>query len=163
MGGAALERALEPTASPSVRLLVFRLDGREHALPLEHVVEVFRMVAVTSLPEAPPWVRGVIDVRGRVIPVIDLRVKLGMPAGEPDLSTPVIVVEAGGKAAGLVADEVVEVLALTGYAVEPSSPAAGPARVVTSLARPGGRLVLVLGAEALCEDSHDLAELGSYS
>jgi purine-binding chemotaxis protein CheW len=161
MGGAAAERAPEPTAAPARRLLVIRLNGREHALPLEQVVEVFRIVAVTPLPEVPPWVRGVMDVRGRVIPVIDLRVKLGMPARTPDLSTPIVVVEAGGMPAGLVTDEVVEVLALPGAAVEPADHAAGLARVVTSVARPGGRLVLVLDTEALCAGSNELAELGS--
>jgi purine-binding chemotaxis protein CheW len=163
MGGAPTVRPRESTAAPRVRLLVFRLNGREHALPLEHVVEVFRVVAVTPLPEAPPWVCGVMDVRGRVIPVVDLRERLGMPAREPDLSTPIVVVETGGVAAGLVADEVVEVLALPGEAVEPPDPAAGTARLVTSLARSGDRLVLVLDTEALCEGSGDLATLGSDS
>ena len=162
MGGAAAERAPELTAAPARCLLVFRLDGREHALPLEQVVEVIRIVAVTPLPEVPPWVRGVMDVRGRVIPVIDLRVKLGMPARTPDLSTPIVVVETGGLPAGLVADEVVEVLALPDAAVEPPDQAAGHAGVVTSVARPGGRIVLVLDTEALCEGSHDLAGLGSH-
>jgi purine-binding chemotaxis protein CheW len=163
MGGAALERPAEPTSAGRVRLLVFRLNGREHALPLEHIVEIFRMVAVAPLPEAPPWVRGVMDLRGRVIPVIDLRVKLGMPAREPHLSTPIVVVETGGAAAGLVTDEVVEVLALPGEAVEPPDRATGPAGVVTSLARLDGRLLLVLDTEALCSGSGDLANLGSDS
>jgi purine-binding chemotaxis protein CheW len=163
MGRAAAEHAPEPTAAPARRLLVFRLDGREHALPLEQVVEVFRIVAVTPLPEVPPWVRGVMDVRGRVIPVIDLRVKLGMPDRTPDLSTPIVVVETGGVPAGLVTDEVVEVLALPDAALERSHHAAGSVRVVTSVARPGGRLVIVLDTEALCEGAHDLAGLGSHS
>jgi purine-binding chemotaxis protein CheW len=163
MSRAALERPKEPTSAVRVQLLVFRLDGREHALPLEHVVEVFRMLAVAPLPEAPPSVRGVMDLRGRVIPVIDLRARLGMPAREPDLSTPIVVVETGGAAAGLVTDEVVEVLALPSEAVEAIDRTAGPARVVTSLARLDGRLVLVLDTEALCSGSGDLASLGSDS
>jgi purine-binding chemotaxis protein CheW len=158
MVGAALERPREPISAARVRLLVFRLNGHEHALPLERVVEVFRMVAVTPLPQAPPWVCGVMDLRGRVIPVIDLRVKLGMPAREPDLSTPIVVVETGGAAAGLVTDEVVEVLAVPGEAVEPPDRAAGPGRAVTSLARLDGRLVLVLDTQALCEGSGDLTD-----
>lgn len=160
MGGAALKRPTEPTSADRVRLLVFRLNGREHALPLEHVVEVFRMVAVSPLPEAPPWVRGVMDLRGRVIPVIDLRVKLGMPARAPDLSTPIVVVETSGATAGLVTDEVVEVLALPDEAVEPPDRAAGPAHVVTSIAHLDSRLVLVLDTEALCSGSGDLANRG---
>lgn len=156
MRGVAPGQLREPTSAPPVRLLVFRLNDREHALPLEHVVEVFRMVAVTPLPEAPPWMLGVMNVRGRVIPLIDLRVRLGMPPREPDLSTPIVVVETGGATAGLVADEVVEVLALPDEAVEPPDRSAGSTRVVSSLARLGDRLVLVLDTEALCEGSGDL-------
>jgi purine-binding chemotaxis protein CheW len=163
MAGAAPDGPREADSGNRFRLLVFRLDGREHAIPLEHVLEVFRMVAVTPLLEAPSWVRGVIDIRGRVVPVIDLRVKLGMPVRETDLSTPIVMVETGSAVAGLVIDEVLEVLSIPSEAVVPLDPAAGPTRVLTSLARMGGRLVLVLDTEALCEGSGDLAELGSYS
>jgi purine-binding chemotaxis protein CheW len=96
----------------AVVLLVFRIDGCEHAVAVEQVVEVLRMVAATPLPDAPPWVLGVINVRGRVIPLIDVRARLGAPRLEPEPSTSVIVVQTDEVAAGLVVDEVVEVLAV---------------------------------------------------
>jgi purine-binding chemotaxis protein CheW len=137
-------------------VVVFRLDGREHALPLEHVVEVFRMVAVAAVPEAHRWVLGVVNLRGRVIPVIDLRRRLGLSAREPELATPIIVVKAGGRAAGLVADDVVEVMALPGKALDPPDDLVGPATVVSSIAHAGNRLVLVLDTMSLLEGSEDL-------
>jgi purine-binding chemotaxis protein CheW len=134
------------------------MDGREHALPVEDVVEVLRMVAATPLPEAPPWVCGVINLRGRVIPLIDLRSRLGAPRREPDLSTPIIAVQANDVAAGLVVDEVVEVLALPREAVD--SPdrvtAAAPASALSGVARRGDRLILVLDPQRLLEGSVDL-------
>lgn len=61
-------------------LLVFELAAARHALPLECVREVARAVLITPLPDAPPVVEGIIDVRGDVVPVYDLRLRFGMPA-----------------------------------------------------------------------------------
>jgi CheY-like chemotaxis protein len=101
-----------------VVLLVFWLDGVEHALPIESVVEIVRMVAVTPMPEAPLWVSGVINFRGRVISLIDVRLRLGMQMQEPDLSTPIVVVKTGEAVTGLVVDEVVDMVALRREAVD---------------------------------------------
>jgi purine-binding chemotaxis protein CheW len=139
------------------RLVIFRLRGVEHALPVEDVVEVLRMVAITPLAEAPPWVRGVIDLRGRVIPVIDLRRRLGMPEREPDLSTPILVVRGQGVTAGLVADEVVEVLAVPSEAWSATD---GTPSAVSSAIRYGDRLLLVLDTDRVCEGPADLARQG---
>ena len=153
---ASLPGSVPAAASPGVprvQLLVFRLEGREHAVPVGHVIEVLRMVAVTSLPEAPPWVAGVINLRGRVIPVIRLRDRLRMPPRATEISTPIIVVEAAGVAAGLVADEVVEVLALTSDEMEAPDARTVPAPAVSALARHGERLVVVLDTERILEGS----------
>ena len=128
-------------------LVVFRLQGIEHAVPVGDVVEVVRMVAITPVAETPPWLSGVIDLRGRVIPVIDLRRRLGMVPREPDLSTPILVVEGNGVTAGLVADEVVEVLALA---------AEGPAAPASAI-RYGERLLLVLDIDRICAGAAELA------
>lgn len=142
-------------AAPSARaervLLTFRTQGHEQALPVEDVVEVLRMVAPAPLPGAPPWVSGVINLRGRVIPLIDLRSRLGAPIPEPDLSTPIIVVDAGRGTAGLVVDEVVEVLALPDDAVAVPGPETAAATAVSGVARDGNRLILVLDWGRLCE------------
>jgi purine-binding chemotaxis protein CheW len=140
-----------------VTLLVFRLEGREHALPVEDVVEVLRMVAAAPLPEAPPWVDGVINLRGRAIPLVDLRSRLGAPRREPDVSTPIIVVQARDAAevaTGLVVDEVVEVLELGSEAMASPAPVTASS-AVAGVAREGDRLILVLDRERLCAGSVD--------
>ncbi len=131
------------------QLVVFTLDGRELALHVEDVSEVLRMVAVTPLPEASGYVAGVINLRGRIVPVIDLRVRLGMAPREQDSSTPIIIVGGGEGAAGLVADGVVEVLSLPSEAVEPPSRLSAP--VVSGVAREDDRLIVVLDPDRLCE------------
>ena len=163
-GGGLVVRAGEDWSSTSparshvaqVEVVVFTLDGREHALPVRDVVEVLRMVAVTPLPEAPGWVAGVINLRGRIVPVVDLRARLGMAPHEPDLSAPIIVVRAGEAVAGLVADRAVEVLALPSEAVEPPDRLTASAAAVRGVAREGDRIILVLDSERLCEGSAHL-------
>jgi purine-binding chemotaxis protein CheW len=135
----------------SWRLVVLRLQGIEHAVPVEDVVEVLRMVAITPLAEAPPWLCGVIDLRGQVIPVVDLRRRLGMPQRAPDLSTPILVVRAQGTMVGLVADEVVEVLTVPSEATSPPRATAAPPSAVSSAIRYGDRLLLLLDTDRVYE------------
>jgi purine-binding chemotaxis protein CheW len=126
-------------------VILLRVDGREYALPLGCVVEVVRMAALAPLAQAPSHVLGLLDLRGRVVPVLDLRSRLGLPPAEPGLSTPICVVEAGGRAFGLVADAVIDVRPLgplERLEVAADSPVAGVSHV-------GGRLVSLLDPERL--------------
>lgn len=139
-----------------VVLLVFQIAGREHALPVCDVVEVVRMVAATPLPEAPPWVIGVINFRGRVIPLIEVRSRLGTPSRDADLSTPIIVVQNAEVAAGLVVDEVLEVLTVPSAALDVPDGADAAGRSLSGVARVGDRLIVVLDWERLWDGSVDL-------
>jgi purine-binding chemotaxis protein CheW len=139
-----------------MEVLVFTVASREYALPVEDVIEVVRMVAVTPLPDAPSSVTGVINMRGHVIPVIDLCARLGFPAHEPDLSAPIIVVGRSEAAAGLVADGASEVLMLCSDAVEATHPSSR-VQVVSGMAHEGDRLILLLDAQRLCEEAARVA------
>jgi purine-binding chemotaxis protein CheW len=161
--GTVQERTRDPRPGPAravrldrpdaVHVLVFTVGDRHCALAVEDVIEVVRMVAVTPLPEAPAWVAGVINMRGRIVPVIDLRTRLGMPSREPDLSTPIILVGRDEAAAGLIADQAGDVLALPNAAVEPPRSDRAQAPAVSGVAREGDRLILLLDVERLCGDS----------
>lgn len=135
---------------------MFRLAGREFGLPLDEVVEVFRIVAVTPLPESAPWVLGFVNVRGRIVPVVDLRLRLAMAPLESDLSTPMIFAEDASSVACLVVDELVEVLTLSDDAVEVLKPSDGSVGAVSSLVHVGERLVLILDLGALCQGVGDI-------
>jgi purine-binding chemotaxis protein CheW len=128
-------------------VILLRVDDREYALPLGCVVEVVRMAALARVPDAPGSVLGLLDLRGRVVPVIDLRRRLGQPAVEPGLSTPICVVEVGGRSFGLVADAVTDVRPLLGpvEALEVGS----PDRPVAGITHVDGRLVTLLDPERL--------------
>jgi purine-binding chemotaxis protein CheW len=144
-----------PGEGPSTDVLVLRLEAREYALPVHRVIEVVRMVAITPLPEAPPWVDGVVNLRGRVVPVIDLRARLGIPRRVPDLSTPIVMTVAESGAFGLVADELVEVLTLSPEGPDAGSEEAASSTAVTATARHGDRLILMLDADRLHDRSVD--------
>ena len=123
-------------------MILLRVEGREYALPLGCVVEVVRMAALAPVPDGPRHVLGLLDLRGRVVPVLDLRLRLGLAPAEPGLSTPICVVEAGGRGFGLVADAVTDIRPLEGPVERLQvAPADSPVAGVTHV---GGRLVSLL-------------------
>ncbi len=100
------------------------MEDEVFAVPVELVLEILDLRKVSRVPEAPPYMLGLIDLRGRSIPVLDLRAKLGLPAAAATDATRILVVEAmiSGRplVLGLVADRVIEVMALNGDEIEPA-------------------------------------------
>jgi purine-binding chemotaxis protein CheW len=128
-----------------VQLVLFSLVGDDYALPIERVQEVIPYRAPRSIGHPLPWVVGVIDLRGTIMPVCDLATRLAMPLPATD-NQKIVVVESRGTIAGLVVDQVNEVAT-----VEPAqlaSPPAVAAEFVQSIAALG-RLVIVLDVDGL--------------
>lgn len=94
-------------------VLSFTLDDREFGFDVADVYEVLRMVEITTVPEAPAYLKGFIDLRGAITSVIDLRTRLGLEPKEYDLSTPIIVVRVNQHFVGLVVESVSEVIRTT--------------------------------------------------
>lgn len=140
-----------PLHTPT-QLIVFRLQQGEYALPVESITEVLRMVALTPVPQGAPWLQGMLNLRGQVLPVIDLRTRLELPRLAVTLTTPIIVVAVQGRALGLIADTMVEVLTAIVEPVEAARMLIGPTHPVAGLARAGDRLILVLDLERLTSD-----------
>ena len=109
--GATVSRAAQQLAG---KYLTFALDHEEYGLPVLKVREIIKMMNITAVPQVPTCVKGVINLRGKVIPVIDLRLKFGFPAQDYTDRTSIIVVEVALEASrvmmGIVVDEVSEVL-----------------------------------------------------
>jgi purine-binding chemotaxis protein CheW len=93
-----------------LQLVSFMIGNEEFGVDILFVHEINRMLQITKVPNAPGFVDGVINLRGRVIPVIDLRAKLGLPRINHDKNTRIIVVEVIGKTVGFIVDAVKEVL-----------------------------------------------------
>jgi purine-binding chemotaxis protein CheW len=135
------------------RLLVLRLADREYGLDAGAVVQVLRMVAIRPVPEAPAWIAGVVNLRGRTTPMMDLRTRLGLPTRPPGLSDHIVIVQAGEAALGLMVDAALEVLEVDEDAIEAPGEAAGRSGVIAAVARSGERLLLVLDVERLSVDA----------
>jgi purine-binding chemotaxis protein CheW len=106
--------------SETIQVVSFKLGSEEYGVDIAQVQEINRMVAVTHVPRAPQFMEGVINLRGQLIPIIDLRARFGMPRAEHTKNTRIVVTEIGTKRVGMVVDSVSEVLRLDVGAIEPA-------------------------------------------
>ena len=100
------------------KFLTFQLQKEEYGLEILKVREIMGLMDITSVPQTPNHVRGVINLRGQVIPVIDLRLKFGMAEGKDDKRTCIIVMDVKGLMMGIVVDTVSEVMDIDGKCIE---------------------------------------------
>ena len=99
------------------RLVVFVLDEQHYAVPLSAVERIVRMVEITSIPRTPEIVLGVINARGRIIPVVDIRKRFCLPAREPHPSDQLLIARTSKRGVALVVDAVSGVVALSSQEV----------------------------------------------
>jgi purine-binding chemotaxis protein CheW len=113
----------EGTVSSGVtqlQLVTFEVANEEFAVDILAVQEINRMMELTRVPQSPPEVEGVINLRGKIIPVIDLRRKFGMAESEKNEASRIIVVEVHKRVIGFIVDRVHEVLRISSDIVEPA-------------------------------------------
>jgi purine-binding chemotaxis protein CheW len=101
------------------QIVVFKLAEQTYGVDIGAVAEIIRMESITRVPRAPEFVEGVINLRGRIIPVIDLRKRFGLPEGEQTRQSRIIIVEIGGMTIGMIVDAVLEVLRIPAETIEP--------------------------------------------
>ncbi len=101
-----------------IQLVVFTLAGCELAVEIHEVREIIRAAEITMMPKAPKYVEGIINLRGRIFPVLDLRKRFGMPLVEKTNETRILVVEKKDQVVGLLVDKVVEVLKVSPETIE---------------------------------------------
>jgi purine-binding chemotaxis protein CheW len=143
----AIEQDLERTTSgDELQLVVFQLGVELYGVEIACVHEIVRMQTITRVPRAPAFVEGVINLRGRVIPVIDLRRRFNLPAAAHTRASRIVVVEIGDQVVGLVVDGVSEVLRVDTALVEPPSPVVAgiDSEYLQGIARLPERLVILL-------------------
>jgi purine-binding chemotaxis protein CheW len=137
-------------ANEILQLVTFKLGNEEYATDILKVQEINRMVNVTTVPNTPSYVEGVINLRGKVIPVIDLRKKFGLEAKAADAQSRIMVVDVG-KTVGLIVDSVSEVLRLPADTVEPPPAMAmnGGSEYIRGIGKLDDRLVILLDIDKL--------------
>ena len=131
--------------------LTFALGDEEYGVAILNVQEIKGYAPVTPIPNTPPWVRGVMNLRGTIVPVIDLRLRLGMPAADYGPFTVIVVLAVGAKVVGAIVDAVSDVLSIPDGQVQqtPDLGVAIDGRFVGGIAQADEKLVILLDAESL--------------
>ncbi len=131
---------------PSKTLVGFAVGGVDYAIPIGDVREICNPKPLVALPHAPLAVQGVTDYRGQVIPVIDLRVRFGLPAVEPSRRIKWIVVDVGGRSVALIVDQALGVFGTLGAGLRPAPPLGEgeDLRGIAGVAKHGDAMVFVL-------------------
>lgn len=110
------------TNQGELQLVVFALAKEEYGLPITKVQEINRLVPITKLPQTPAFMEGIINLRGRIIPVVDLRKRFGIAITEHTDDTRIIIVEVNGQIVGITVDAVNEVVRLPVQNIESAPP-----------------------------------------
>jgi len=128
------------------QVVVLELAGEAYGVEIGRVEEIIRMQPITRIPNGPAFIEGVTNLRGRVIPVLDLRKRFGLPTSEPTRRSRIVVGELGQHTVGLMVDGVSEVLLVSAEAVEPPSTlvTTSDSAFLRGVAKLGERLILLL-------------------
>lgn len=139
-----------PDTNNPRQLVVFTLGTEHYALAIQQVHEIIRYSEPRSVASRADWVRGVISLRGRIVPVYDLAARLGVPS-ELTEQTKIVIVEAGNETAGVIVDGVEEVLTVEDDQMQ-EAPGAD-STLIDSIAKIGTRLVVLLKPSAIFSDA----------
>lgn len=155
------------TSEVAGKYLTFRLAAEEYGLQILKVQEILGLMSVTRVPRTPPFIRGVVNLRGKVIPVVDLRRKFRLPVVADTKRTCIIIAQIdradGALTLGAVVDQVSEVQNIPPEAIEPP-PAIGQAidtAFITGLGKAGRKVVVMLDIDRVLSDSETRAVAGS--
>lgn len=140
------------------QIVIFRLDEQEFGLRVDQVREIIRLAAVTPMPHTAAAVAGMINVRGKVIPVVDMGEYLGLSPAKPGLTARIIIIEADGTMVGLRVDTATDVLRVPSDSLEPADEIVGQGGLtdITGVYKLDERLVALI-------DTSDLLEIGQNS
>jgi purine-binding chemotaxis protein CheW len=134
------------TIEKDLQIVGFRIGRETFGLPIGAVREIVRVPEITSVPNSPDFIEGVINLRGRIIPVVDLRKRFGEPVGAPNKKNRIVVVEVENRALGLMVNSASEVLKIPPSEIE--EPHAvfqeGDLNYITGVGKLNGRLVILL-------------------
>ena len=153
---AVLEQSSASEGAGSIQLVSFRLAEEEYGIEITKIREIILMGEITQVPQTPHYVKGLINLRSTVIPVIDLRTRFGLPEGELTDESRIMVLHVGTRTIGIVVDAVSEVLRVTQDQMAPPPPTvAGLGReYLTGLVKLEERLLIMLDIDKLLSE-HD--------
>ena len=142
----AMGHTFEGNTATEIQLVVFDLAKEAYGIGISTAREIIRMQEITQVPGTPDFVEGVINLRGKVIPVLDLRKKLGLTVGDQSEDTRIVVVAVAGQDIGVIVNAVTEVLRISNDSVEPLPAIAtsADAEYLRGIAKVDSRLIILL-------------------
>lgn len=151
--------AANSAGDDELHLVTFRLDAEEYAVDIRRVQEIIRVGAITAVPNSLAYIQGVINLRGRVIPVLNLRKRLDLPERSLTRQSRIMIVETGAKVLGMLVDGVSQVLRFPAAAVEPPPDEGGQKTgFVSGIGRVDSRLILLMNLDrVLAREVHKTA------
>jgi purine-binding chemotaxis protein CheW len=147
----AEHEAARSAAAMGGEFLTFRLGGEEYGIDILKVLEVRAYEAPARIANVPSFIKGVVYLRGVIVPIVDLRLKFGCKRADYNKFTVVIVLNVRGCIVGAVVDSVADVLALEGRAIDPApeTGSAIAARFIIGVSRVSGRMLILMDIEGL--------------
>jgi purine-binding chemotaxis protein CheW len=151
--------AHNPPSQPATRYLCVDLQSEHYAVPILSVREIQAFSVPTPLPRMPPHVRGVINLHGDIVPVVDLRLRVGMPEQTYGRLTVIVFVALAAQVVGLIVDAASRVIDLEPAQIRPAPEIADGVDVsfIAGIARSGDRVIVVLDVDALLRGDPALA------
>lgn len=139
--------------SAQVELLGFLLADEEYAIDILEVKEIVRLQPITAVPRSPDWIRGIVTLRGVIVPIFDLRRRLGLAETEQGADARIVVAHRGDELAGLVVDRITEVVRVPAERIEPPPQTIGvsEAEYLRGVVRFEERLVILLNLARVLE------------
>ena len=153
MNAIPIGSAAATTAVPEIaqQYITFTLDAQEYGVDIMMIREIKGWTATTALPQAPPYVRGVINLRGIIVPILDLRARFGMGVTSPSRMHVVIIVTTAARTTGLLVDAVSDIISVEPNAIR-AVPSMGNMKedsFLAGLVPLGDRMVTLISLEAL--------------
>ncbi len=143
------------------QVVVFELGAEQYGVNIETVESIIKMQAITGMPHAPGFVQGVTNLRGKVLPVIDLRLRFGMAPKAADKGSRIIVIGVNNTEIGMIVDGVSAVLTIADQVIEPPPPITTTvaSNFITGIAKLDDRMVILLDLDRILslEEQADLS------
>jgi chemotaxis signal transduction protein len=150
----------ESVAAAPTQIVVFRLGQEEYGIDIASVESIIRREALTPVPYAPPSMVGVINLRGRIVPVVDLALRFGLPEREPSPLSRIVIVQIDGHLMGLTVDAAMEVKSVPRGSVEPTPETVSSQAMrdaVLGVARFDERLIVLIRVEQVVPSPEELS------
>ncbi len=151
----------ETVIESEIQLVAFRLGREEYGVSILQVQEIKRMTDITRVPHTPEYIRGVMNLRGSVLPVIDLKNRLGLQPNEVTDDTRIVIVKVADLSVGLIVDAVSEVMAIEQASIENAQSVVSgvAANYLDGVGKLDNRLLILLNLEAIIGVNQEIAKI----